>query len=121
VTCEDDRHIQKGARQDSCEAKEDTNHIAEAIPRIYEHTTTRGKVIDLASGKETTIKKLIDMIAHELLRQGDTREAQTWRCQTASRRHISSEEAHPLLAKNRLRSWLAEDHQMVPQLITQPT
>jgi len=57
--------------------------IAEAIPRIYEHTATRGKVINLASGKEITIKKLIDMIAklmnysgkaiHEKPRPGDVR------------------------------------------------
>ena len=36
--------------------------IAEAIPKIYEVKSTRGLVINLATGKEITIKNLIHMI-----------------------------------------------------------
>jgi UDP-glucose 4-epimerase len=36
--------------------------IAEAIPRIYEATSTRGKVVNLASGREVPIKSLIETI-----------------------------------------------------------
>jgi len=33
--------------------------VANVIPRFYENTITRGKVINIASGKEITIKKII--------------------------------------------------------------
>lgn len=36
--------------------------IAEAIPRIYEVTATRGKIVNLASGQEITIKALVETI-----------------------------------------------------------
>lgn len=36
--------------------------IAEAIPQIYECTSTRGKVVNLASGREIAVKELIETI-----------------------------------------------------------
>jgi UDP-glucose 4-epimerase len=36
--------------------------IAKAIPKFYEEKSTRGKVINLASGKESTIKEIINKI-----------------------------------------------------------
>ena len=36
--------------------------IASAIPKIYEEKSTRGKIINLASGREITIKHLIEKI-----------------------------------------------------------
>ena len=57
--------------------------IAKAIPKIYETKSTRGKIINLASGKEITIKTLIEKIAkimdykeeikYTLQRPGDVR------------------------------------------------
>jgi UDP-glucose 4-epimerase len=57
--------------------------IADAIPRLYEVCSTRGKVINLASGKEVTIKELIykmmkltgysESIIYTPERQGDVR------------------------------------------------
>lgn len=45
--------------------------IADAIPRIYEVTATRGKVVNLASGKEITIKALIETIVQLLGYSGE--------------------------------------------------
>lgn len=45
--------------------------IAEAIPRIYEVTSTRGKVVNLASGREVTIKSLIETIARLMGYRGE--------------------------------------------------
>jgi len=45
--------------------------IAEAIPRIYEVKATRGKVINLASGTEITIKDLILLIMSLLRYSGE--------------------------------------------------
>jgi len=36
--------------------------IAKAIPKIYETSSTRGKIVNLASGREITIKTLIEKI-----------------------------------------------------------
>lgn len=36
--------------------------IAEAIPKLYEASTTRGRIVNLASGKEICIKELIFLI-----------------------------------------------------------
>jgi len=57
--------------------------IAEAIPRIYEAQATRGRVVNLASGKEIEIRELIGLImklsgysgevVHERARSGDVR------------------------------------------------
>jgi UDP-glucose 4-epimerase len=57
--------------------------IAEAITRIYEIQATRGRVVNLASGKEIEIRELIGLImklmgysgevVHEKARSGDVR------------------------------------------------
>jgi len=45
--------------------------IAKAIPRFYEVSSTRGKVINLASGREISIKELIYMIINLMGYSGD--------------------------------------------------
>ena len=45
--------------------------IAEAIPRFYEVSSTRGRVINVASGREISIKKLIYMIIDLMEYSGD--------------------------------------------------
>jgi len=45
--------------------------IAEAIPRFYEASSTRGRIVNLASGKEISIKKLIFLIIDLMDYSGD--------------------------------------------------
>ena len=45
--------------------------VASVIPEFYENTATRGKVINIASGREITIKKIIHMIMDIMGYSGD--------------------------------------------------
>jgi len=45
--------------------------IAKAIPKIYETKSTRGKIINLASGREITIKTLIEKIIEIMAYEGE--------------------------------------------------